>query len=105
MSTSKDKLLPGLSNWQTQYQSWVTLKKRCIAAKGPNGVYCELRGTNCSFLGCVLRLFDSPIVSELEEKVARLEEKYEALQELVKTELKIEEVKEEAPQSQPQSSS
>lgn len=59
-----DNVEDALTNpiWIKKFAHWSTMQKGCIAARGPNGVYCSWAGRNCGYETCPRRIFEEVTV-------------------------------------------
>ena len=44
--------------WMNKFKHWATMQKSCMAARGPNGIYCSWEGRNCGYSHCPRRIFE-----------------------------------------------
>ena len=47
-----------------KFTLWASMQKACMAARGPNGIYCSWEGKNCGYTGCPRRIFEEVIMDE-----------------------------------------
>jgi len=44
--------------WMMKFKLWKSMQKACVAATGPNGIYCSWEGRNCGYSHCPRRIFE-----------------------------------------------
>lgn len=56
--TSKDDPMIPDELWMEKFKLWGSMQKGCVAARGPNGIYCAWEGRNCGYSHCPRRIFE-----------------------------------------------
>lgn len=48
--------------WMQKFKIWSKMQQSCVAARGPNGVYCAWEGRNCGYNNCPRRVFEEVMI-------------------------------------------
>ncbi len=48
--------------WILKFNAWSNMQKKCLAKRGPGGIFCSWEGKNCSYSGCPRRIFEEEMI-------------------------------------------